>query len=168
MKKSRKFIHPDLAYLMDTSEAMISVFSKTFAGEKKLVCRIPIPDITGNVRWTTQRLPADKYVPGENGEKGEWVVREGWVRAEGDPELGEHWVLPEYEKDGIKYAEKTYIIEDREQFNRRQAKETDKNISKIMAAAKAVQDMYRDCGDIPDEDYVTVEVSISVDGAFYC
>ena len=89
------------------------------------------------------------------------------MRAEGDPELGEHWVLPEYEKDGIKYSEKTYIIEDREQFNRRLAKETDKNISKIMAAAKAVQDMYRDCGGIPDEDYVTVEVSISVDGAFF-
>lgn len=164
MKKSSKFIHPDNAYLMNTSEAMISVFSKTFLGEKKLVCRIPIPDITGNVQWTTQSLPADKY----DGEKGEWVVREGWVRAEGDPELGEHWVLPEYEKDGIKYSEKTYIIEDREQFNRRQAKETDKNISTIMAAAKAVQGMYRDCGDIPDEDYVVVEVSISVDGAFGC
>ena len=94
LERAKNCMHPDNFTLPMISEAAITVSSYGFNEDDKLVCTIPVPNITGKINWRTE-LPRDKYVRGEGDEKGEWVAEEGWELQREDEE-GEHWVLPEH------------------------------------------------------------------------
>ena len=152
LERAKNCMHPDNFTLPMISEAAITVSSYGFNEDDKLVCTIPVPNITGKIDWRTE-LPRDKYVRGEGDEKGEWVAEEGWELQREDEE-GEHWVLPEHKVVDYMVPERTCIIETREQYQVRAKVESERNISKILETAKAIREMYYACGDLVDQDVV--------------
>lgn len=150
LERLKNYMHPDNIGLPIASDVLITVSTYGFDEDDKLVCTIPIPSVTGKIFWMNA-LPRDKYVEDEDGEKGEWVVEEGWELQREDDE-GQHWVRPEHKAHGYVVPEKTCLIETREQYRARAKVETEKNIFKILETAKAIREMYSACGDLVDQE----------------
>ena len=155
-------VHPDNAHWMSSSDAYITIqptgYDRAFARMPKCrVCTIPIPDLTGGMRWNT-KLP-EGYRLEERDEHGryKYKVSPHWELVKED-EYGQHWHHPEMETEIQMLVEQDLLIENREQFDRRQKKEVRQMMNKIITLAGQIQEFYNDIGEFPDEE---VEVSAS-------
>ena len=155
-------VHPDNAYWMSASDAYITIqttgYDRDFDRMPKCrVCTIPIPDLTGGMRWNT-KLP-EGYRLEERDEHGryKYKVSPHWELVKED-EYGQHWHHPEMETEIQMLVEQDLLIENREQFDRRQKKEVRRIMNKVITLAGQIQEFYNDIGEFPDEE---VEVSAS-------
>ncbi len=120
-------VHPDNAHWMTGSDAYITVYTTGYDHNydrmpKCRVCTIPVPDLTGGMRWNT-KLP-ETYRLEEKDKHGryKYEVSPHWEMVKED-EYGQHWHHPEMETDIQILAEQDFLIEDHDQFRRRQKKE---------------------------------------------
>ncbi len=155
-------VHPDNAHWMAASDAYITICTTGYDHDyeripKQRVCTIPFPDITGGMRWNT-KLP-EGYRCKERNENGgpTYKVSPHWEMVKED-EYGQHWHHPEMETEIQMLVEQDLLIENREQFDRRQKKEVRQMMNKIITLAGQIQEFYNDIGQFPDEE---VEVSAS-------
>ena len=155
-------VHPDNAHWMAASDAYITICTTGYDHNydripKQRVCTIPFPDLTGGMRWNT-KLP-DTYRCEERDENGRYIyeVSPHWKLVKED-ECGQHWHHAEMHTDIQFLAEQDYLIENREQFDRRQKKEVRQMMNKVITLAGQIQEFYNDIGQFPDEE---VEVSAS-------
>ena len=150
------------AHWMAASDAYITICTTGYDHDyeripKQRVCTIPFPDITGGMRWNT-KLP-ETYRLEKRDEHGRYTykVSPHWEMVKED-EYGQHWHHPEMETEIQMLVEQDLLIENREQFDRRQKKEVRQMMNKIITLAGQIQEFYNDIGQFPDEE---VEVSAS-------
>lgn len=153
-------VHPDNAHWMSSSDAYITIQTTGYDSEfdrmpKCRVCTIPIPDLTGGMRWNT-KLP-EAYRCEERDEDGRYTykVSPHWELVK-ENEYGQHWHHPEMETEIQMLGEQDFTIEDREQFSRRQKKECLARMNQLLKLAAQIQEFYNSVGDFPDSE---VEVS---------
>lgn len=153
-------VHPDNAHWMSSSDAYITIQTTGYDSDfdrmpKCRVCTIPIPDLTGGMRWNT-KLP-EGYRCEERDEDGRYTykVSPHWELVKED-EFGQHWHHPEMETEIQMLGEQDFTIEDREQFSRRQKKECLERMNQLLKLAAQIQEFYNSVGDFPDSE---VEVS---------
>ena len=160
-------VHPDNAHWMTGSDAYITVYTTGYDHNddrmpKCRVCTIPVPDLTGGMRWNT-KLP-DTHRLEEKDEHGryKYEVSPHWEMVKED-EHGQHWHHPEIETDIQMLAEQDYLIEDRDQFRRRQNKEYLEKMNHAIWLAGQIQEFYNGVGQFPDEE-VEVQVQFALRG----
>ena len=160
-------VHPDTAQWMPGSDAYITVYTTGYDHNydrmpKCRVCTIPVPDLTGGMRWNT-KLP-DTHRLEEKDEHGryKYEVSPHWEMVKED-EHGQHWHHPEIETDIQMLAEQDYLIEDRDQFRRRQNKEYLEKMNHAIWLAGQIQEFYNGVGQFPDEE-VEVQVQFALRG----
>ena len=160
-------VHPDNAHWMTGSDAYITVYTTGYDHNydrmpKCRVCTIPVPDLTGGMRWNTE-LP-DTHRLEEKDEHGryKYEVSPPWEMVKED-EHGQHWHHPEIETDIQMLAEQDYLIEDRDQFRRRQNKEYLEKMNHAIWLAGQIQEFYNGVGQFPDEE-VEVQVQFALRG----
>jgi len=153
-------VHPDNAHWMSSSDAYITIQTTGYDSDfdrmpKCRVCTIPIPDLTGGMRWNT-KLP-ESYRCEERDEDGRYTykVSPHWELVK-ENEYGQHWHHPEMETEIQMLGEQDFTIEDREQFSRRQKKECLERMNQLLKLAAQIQEFYNSVGDFPDSE---VEVS---------
>ena len=153
-------VHPDNAHWMSSSDAYITIQTTGYDSDfdrmpKCRVCTIPIPDLTGGMRWNT-KLP-EGYRCEERDEDGRYTykVSPHWELVK-ENEYGQHWHHPEMETEIQMLGEQDFTIEDREQFSRRQKKECLERMNQLLKLAAQIQEFYNSVGDFPDSE---VEVS---------
>jgi hypothetical protein len=153
-------VHPDNAHWMSSSDAYITIqttgYDRDFDRMPKCrVCTIPVPDLTGGMRWNT-KLP-EGYRCEERDEDGRYTykVSPHWEMVKED-EFGQHWHHPEMETEIQMLGEQDFTIEDRDQFSRRQKKECLERMNQLLKLAAQIQEFYNSVGDFPDSE---VEVS---------
>ena len=119
-------VHADNAHWMSASDAYITVYTTGYDHDfdrmpKCRVCTIPVPDLTGGMRWNT-KLP-ESYRCEERDEHGRYTykVSPHWELVK-ENEYGQHWHHPEMETEIQVLGEQDFTIEDRDQFSRRQKK----------------------------------------------
>ena len=160
-------VHPDNAHWMTGSDAYITVYTAGYDHNydrmpKCRVCTIPVPDLTGGMRWNT-KLP-DTYRLEERDEHGRYKfeVSPYWELDQED-EYGQHWHHPEIETDTQMLGEQYFLIEDRDQFRRRQKKEYLEKMNHAIWLAGQIQEFYNGVGQFPDEE-VEVQVQFALRG----
>ena len=160
-------VHPDNAHWMTGSDAYITVYTTGYDHNydrmpKCRVCTIPVPDLTGGMRWNT-KLP-DTHRLEEKDEHGryKYEVSPHWEMVKED-EHGQHWHHPEIETDIQMLAEQDYLIEDRDQCRRRQNKEYLEKMNHAIWLAGQIQEFYNGVGQFPDEE-VEVQVQFALRG----
>ena len=153
-------VHPDNAHWMSSSDAYITIQTTGYDSDfdrmpKCRVCTIPVPDLTGGMRWNT-KLP-EGYRCEERDEDGRYTykVSPHWELVK-ENEYGQHWHHPEMETEIQMLGEQDFTIEDREQFSRRQKKECLERMNQLLKLAAQIQEFYNSVGDFPDSE---VEVS---------
>jgi len=160
-------VHPDNAHWMSASDAYITVYTTGYDHDfdrmpKCRVCTIPIPDLTGGMRWNT-KLP-ETYRLKEKDEHGryKYKVSPHWEMVKED-EFGQHWHHPEMETDIQMLVEQDFLIEDRDQFSRRQKAEYLEKMNHAIWLAGQIQEFYNGVGQFPDEE-VEVQVQFALRG----
>ena len=160
-------VHPENAYWMSASDAYITIQTTGYDGEydrmpKHRVCTIPIPDLTGGMRWNT-KLP-ETYRLEERDEMGRYTYKVSpyWELVK-ENEYGQHWHHPEMETDIQVFAEQDFTIEDHDQFRRRQKQEHLEKMNHAIWLAGQIQEFYNSVGQFPDEE-VEVQVQFALDG----
>jgi len=161
-------VHPDNAHWMSSSDAYITIQTTGYDHDfdrmpKCRVCTIPVPDLTGGMRWKT-KLP-ETYRLEERDEHGryKYKVSPHWKMVKED-EFGQHWHHPEIETDIQTLVEQDYLIEDHDQFRRRQNKEYLEKMNHAIWLAGQIQEFYNGVGQFPDEE-VEVQVQFALRGA---
>ena len=160
-------VHADNAHWMSSSDAYITIQTTGYDSDydrmpKHRVCTIPIPDLTGGMRWNT-KLP-ETYRLEERDEMGRYTYKVSpyWELVK-ENEYGQHWHHPEMETDIQVFAEQDFTIEDRDQFSRRQKKEYLEKMNHAIWLAGQIQEFYNGVGQFPDEE-VEVQVQFALDG----
>jgi len=160
-------VHADNAHWMSASDAYITVYTTGYDHDfdrmpKCRVCTIPVPDLTGGMRWNT-KLP-ESYRCEERDEHGRYTykVSPHWELVK-ENEYGQHWHHPEMETDIQMLAEQDFTIEDRDQFSRRQKKEYLEGMNRLIVLAGQIQEFYNSVGEFPDEE-VEVQVQFALRG----
>ena len=160
-------VHPDNAHWMTASDAYITIqttgYDHNFDRMPKCrVCTIPVPDLTGGMRWNT-KLP-ETYRLEERDEHGRYTykVSPHWEMVKED-EYGQHWHHPEIETDIQMLGEQDFLIENHEQFSRRQKKEYLEKMNHAIWLAGQIQEFYNSIGQFPDEE-VEVQVQFAIRG----
>ena len=160
-------VHPDNAHWMSSSDAYITIQTTGYDRDcdrmpKCRVCTIPIPDLTGGMRWNT-KLP-ETYRLEERDEHGryKYKVSPHWEMVKED-QYGQHWHHPEMETDIQMLVEQDFLIEDRDQFRRRQKKEYLEKMNHAIWLAGQIQEFYNGVGQFPDEE-VEVQVQFALRG----
>ena len=160
-------VHPDNAHWMSSSDAYITIQTTGYDHDfdrmpKCRVCTIPIPDLTGGMRWNT-KLP-EGYRLEERDEHGryKYKVSPHWEMVKED-QYGQHWHHPEMETDIQMLVEQDFLIEDRDQFRRRQKKEYLEKMNHAIWLAGQIQEFYNGVGQFPDEE-VEVQVQFALRG----
>jgi LmbE family N-acetylglucosaminyl deacetylase len=133
-------VHPDNAHWMSSSDAYITI----------------------QMRWNT-KLP-ETYRLEERDENGrfKYKVSPHWEMVKED-EYGQHWHHPEIETDIQMLAEQDFLIEDRDQFGRRQKAEYLEKMNHAIWLAGQIQEFYNGVGQFPDEE-VEVQVQFALRG----
>ena len=167
--KGQKYqtVHPDNAYWMSASDAYITIQTIGYDDSydrmpKCRVCTIPVPDLTGGMRWKTE-LPKG-YRLEERDEQGRYVykVSPHWEMVKED-EYGQHWHHPEMETDMQVLGEQDFLIENHEQYSRRRNKEHLEKMNHMIWLAGQIQEFYNGVGHFPDEE-VEVQVQFAMRG----
>ena len=160
-------VHPDNAHWMSSSDAYITIQTTGYDHDfdrmpKCRVCTIPFPDLTGGMRWNT-KLP-ETYRLKEKDEHGryKYKVSPHWEMVKED-EFGQHWHHPEMETDIQMLVEQDFLIEDRDQFSRRQKAEYLEKMNHAIWLAGQIQEFYNGVGQFPDEE-VEVQVQFALRG----
>ncbi len=160
-------VHADNAHWMSASDAYITVYTTGYDHDfdrmpKCRVCTIPVPDLTGGMRWNT-KLP-ESYRCEERDEHGRYTykVSPHWELVK-ENEYGQHWHHPEMETDIQVLSEQDFTIEDRDQFSRRQKKEYLEGMNRLILLAGQIQEFYNSVGQFPDEE-VEVQVQFALRG----
>ena len=160
-------VHPDNAHWMSSSDAYITIQTTGYDHDfdrmpKCRVCTIPIPDLTGGMRWNT-KLP-ETYRLEERDEHGryKYKVSPHWEMVKED-QYGQHWHHPEMETDIQLLGEQDFLIENHEQFSRRQKKEYLEKMNHAIWLAGQIQEFYNGVGQFPDEE-VEVQVQFALRG----
>ena len=160
-------VHPDNAHWMSASDAYITIQTTGYDHDfdrmpKCRVCTIPFPDLTGGMRWNT-KLP-ETYRLKEKDEHGryKYKVSPHWEMVKED-EFGQHWHHPEMETDIQMLVEQDFLIEDRDQFSRRQKAEYLEKMNHAIWLAGQIQEFYNGVGQFPDEE-VEVQVQFALRG----
>ena len=160
-------VHPDNAHWMSSSDAYITIQTTGYDHDfdrmpKCRVCTIPFPDLTGGMRWNT-KLP-ETYRLKEKDEHGryKYKVSPHWEMVKED-EFGQHWHHPEIETDIQMLVEQDFLIEDRDQFSRRQKAEYLEKMNHAIWLAGQIQEFYNGVGQFPDEE-VEVQVQFALRG----
>jgi hypothetical protein len=160
-------VHPDNANWMSGSDAYITVYTTGYDHNydrtpKQRVCTIPIPDLTGGMRWNT-KLP-ETYRSEERDEMGRYTFKVSpyWELVK-ENEYGQHWHHPEIETDIQMLVEQDFLIEDRDQFRRRQKQEHLEKMNHAIWLAGQIQEFYNGVGQFPDEE-VEVQVRFALPG----
>ena len=160
-------VHPDNAHWMSSSDAYITIQTTGYDHDfdrmpKCRVCTIPFPDLTGGMRWNT-KLP-ETYRLKEKDEHGryKYKVSPHWEMVKED-EFGQHWHHPEIETDIQMLVEQDFLIEDRDQFRRRQKAEYLEKMNHAIWLAGQIQEFYNSVGQFPDEE-VEVQVQFALRG----
>ena len=160
-------VHPDNAHWMSSSDAYITIqttgYDRDFDRMPKCrVCTIPIPDLTGGMRWNT-KLP-EGYRCEERDEHGRYTykVSPHWELVKED-EFGQHWHHPEMETEIQMLGEQHFLIEDHEQYSRRQKKEHLEKMNHAIWLAGQIQEFYNGVGHFPDEE-IEVQVQFALRG----
>jgi hypothetical protein len=160
-------VHPDNAYWMSASDAYITVQTTEYDSDfgpmpKRRVCTIPIPDLTGGMRWNT-KLP-ETYRSEDRDEHGRYTykVSPHWELVK-ENEYGQHWHHPEMETDIQVLSEQDFTIEDHDQFRRRQKQEHLEKMNHAIWLAGQIQEFYNGVGQFPDEE-VEVQVQFALRG----
>ena len=160
-------VHADNAHWMSSSDAYITIQTTGYDSDydrmpKHRVCTIPIPDLTGGMRWNT-KLP-ETYRLEERDEMGRYTYKVSpyWELVK-ENEYGQHWHHPEMETDIQVFAEQDFTIEDRDQFSRRQKKEYLEKMNHAIWLAGQIQEFYNSVGQFPDEE-VEVQVQFALRG----
>ena len=160
-------VHPDNAHWMSSSDAYITIHTTGYDRDfdrmpKCRVCTIPVPDLPGGMRWNT-KLP-EGYRCEERDEHGRYTykVSPHWELVKED-EFGQHWHHPEMETDIQMLAEQDFLIEDHEQYSRRQKKEHLEKMNHLIWLAGQMQEFYNGVGHFPDEE-VEVQVQFALRG----
>jgi len=160
-------VHADNAHWMSASDAYITIQTTGYDHDldrmpKCRVCTIPFPDLTGGMRWNT-KLP-ETYRLEEKDEHGryKYKVSPHWELVKED-EYGQHWHHPEMETDIQMLVEQDFLIEDRDQFSRRQNKEYLEKMNHAIWLAGQIQEFYNGVGQFPDEE-VEVQVQFALRG----
>ena len=160
-------VHPDNAHWMSSSDAYITIQTTGYDHDfdripKCRVCTIPIPDLTGGMRWNT-KLP-ETYRLEERDEHGRYTykVSPHWEMVKED-EYGQHWHHPEIETEMQMLGEQDFLIENHEQFSRRQKKEYLEKMNHAIWLAGQIQEFYNGVGQFPDEE-VEVQVQFALRG----
>ena len=160
-------VHADNAHWMSSSDAYITIQTTGYDSDydrmlKDRVCTIPIPDLTGGMRWNT-KLP-ETYRLEERDEMGRYTYKVSpyWELVK-ENEYGQHWHHPEMETDIQVFAEQDFTIEDRDQFSRRQKKEYLEKMNHAIWLAGQIQEFYNSVGQFPDEE-VEVQVQFALRG----
>ena len=160
-------VHADNAHWMSSSDAYITVQTTGYDSDfdrmpKHRVCTIPIPDLTGGMRWNT-KLP-EAYRCEERDEMGRYTYKVSpyWELVK-ENEYGQHWHHPEMETEMQVLCEQDFTIEDRDQFSRRQKKEYLEKMNHAIWLAGQIQEFYNSVGQFPDEE-VEVQVQFALRG----
>ena len=160
-------VHPDNAHWMSSSDAYITIHTTGYDHDydrmpKCRVCTIPVPDLTGGMRWNTQ-LPKS-YRLEERDEQGRYTykVSPHWEMVKED-EYGQHWHHPEMETDMQVLGEQDFLIENHEQYSRRRNKEHLEKMNHMIWLAGQIQEFYNGVGHFPDEE-VEVQVQFAMRG----
>tara|TARA_Y100000114_G_scaffold126349_1_gene122707 strand:+ start:2043 stop:2705 length:663 start_codon:yes stop_codon:yes gene_type:complete len=160
-------VHPDNAHWMSSSDAYITIQTTGYDHDydrmpKCRVCTIPVPDLTGGMRWNTQ-LPKS-YRLEERDEQGRYTykVSPHWELVKED-EYGQHWHHPEMETDMQVLGEQDFLIENHEQYSRRRNKEHLEKMNHMIWLAGQIQEFYNGVGHFPDEE-VEVQVQFAMRG----
>ena len=160
-------VHPDNAHWMSSSDAYITIHTTGYDHDydrmpKCRVCTIPVPDLTGGMRWNTQ-LPKS-YRLEERDEQGRYTykVSPHWELVKED-EYGQHWHHPEMETDMQVLGEQDFLIENHEQYSRRRNKEHLEKMNHLIWLAGQIQEFYNGVGHFPDEE-VEVQVQFAMRG----
>jgi len=160
-------VHADNAHWMSSSDAYITVQTTGYDSDfdrmpKHRVCTIPIPDLTGGMRWNT-KLP-ETYRLEERDEMGRYTykVSPHWELVK-ENEYGQHWHHPEMETDIQVLSEQDFTIEDHDQFRRRQKQEHLEKMNHAIWLAGQIQEFYNSVGQFPDEE-VEVQVQFALRG----
>ena len=160
-------VHPDNAHWMSSSDAYITIhttgYDRYFDRMPKCrVCTIPVPDLTGGMRWNT-KLP-EGYRCEERDELGRYTykVSPHWELVKED-EFGQHWHHPEMETEIQMLGEQDFLIEDHEQYSRRQKKEHLEKMNHLIWLAGQIQEFYNGVGHFPDEE-IEVQVQFALRG----
>ena len=160
-------VHADNAHWMSSSDAYITVQTTGYDSDfdrmpKHRVCTIPIPDLTGGMRWNT-KLP-ETYRLEERDEMGRYTykVSPHWELVK-ENEYGQHWHHPEMETDIQVLSEQDFTIEDHDQFRRRQKQEHLEKMNHAIWLAGQIQEFYNGVGQFPDEE-VEVQVQFALRG----
>ena len=160
-------VHADNAHWMSSSDAYITIQTTGYDSDydrmpKHRVCTIPIPDLTGGMRWNT-KLP-EGYRLEERDEHGrdKYKVSPHWELVKED-EYGQHWHHPEMETDIQMLGEQDFLIENHEQFSRRQKAEYLEKMNHAIWLAGQIQEFYNGVGQFPDEE-VEVQVQFALRG----
>ena len=160
-------VHPDNAHWMSSSDAYITIQTTGYDHDfdrmpKCRVCTIPVPDLTGGMRWNT-KLP-ETYRLQEKDEHGRYTykVSPHWEMVKED-EYGQHWHHPEIETEMQMLGEQDFLIENHEQFSRRQKKEYLEKMNHAIWLAGQIQEFYNGVGQFPDEE-VEVQVQFALRG----
>ena len=160
-------VHADNAHWMSSSDAYITIQTTGYDSDfdrmpKHRVCTIPIPDLTGGMRWNT-KLP-EAYRCEERDEMGryKYKVSPHWELVK-ENEYGQHWHHPEMETDIQVFAEQDFTIEDHDQFRRRQKQEHLEKMNHAIWLAGQIQEFYNSVGQFPDEE-VEVQVQFALRG----
>jgi hypothetical protein len=121
-----------------------------------------VPDLTGGMRWNT-KLP-ETYRLQEKDEHGryKYKVSPHWEMVKED-EYGQHWHHPEIETEMQMLGEQDFLIENHEQFSRRQKKEYLEKMNHAIWLAGQIQEFYNSVGQFPDEE-VEVQVQFALRG----
>ena len=143
-----KTVHPENAYWMNNSDAYITIATTRYTRDwdrlpDQRVCSLPIPNITGNVEWHIQ-LPKEGY--GDDA-----FVSPHWERIKTDDE-GEHWHHPGIKTDDRTFSERNCLIESREQYRKRHAREKIEAIKKAAQLAQQIEAFYQEIDGFPDEE----------------
>ena len=160
-------VHPDNAHWMSSSDAYITIHTTGYDRDfdrmpKCRVCTIPVPDLTGGMRWNT-KLP-EGYRCEERDELGRYTykVSPHWELVKED-EFGQHWHHPEMETEIQMLGEQDFLIEDHEQYSRRQKKEHLEKMNHLIWLAGQIQEFYNGVGHFPDEE-IEVQVQFALRG----
>ena len=160
-------VHADNAHWMSSSDAYITIHTTGYDHDydrmpKCRVCTIPVPDLTGGMRWNTQ-LPKS-YRLEERDEQGRYTykVSPHWELVKED-EYGQHWHHPEMETDMQVLGEQDFLIENHEQYSRRRNKEHLEKMNHMIWLAGQIQEFYNGVGHFPDEE-VEVQVQFAMRG----
>ena len=160
-------VHPDNAHWMSSSDAYITIQTTGYDHDfdrmpKCRVFTIPVPDLTGGMRWNT-KLP-ETYRLQEKDEHGRYTykVSPHWEMVKED-EYGQHWHHPEIETEMQMLGEQDFLIENHEQFSRRQKKEYLEKMNHAIWLAGQIQEFYNGVGQFPDEE-VEVQVQFALRG----